>query len=158
MKYLLLTGIAVLIIAFEAFPALAHHVLLSEFDPNRVVKLTGVVTLIAHMNPHSLIFVDVKNDKGEVEHWVLETLSARQLEAYGIGTSGILKIGDAVDVCGFATKDGVDAMKSFQAPEPISLSLKSIPRPIYTGRLMSPKAMFLSESKKRILGQVSCDE
>ena len=138
-----------------SFPSLAHHAFDSEFDPMKVVKIQGVVTMIARMNPHSLIFVDARNDKGVGEYWAVETLPALQLNAYGLGPTGSLKVGDKIEGCGFTTKDGVAAMKSYQAQEPISESLKSIPRPIFSGRLVSPKVLTLPGGKK--LGSGTCE-
>jgi len=107
------------------------------------------------MNPHGYIFVDGRNEKGEIEHWALETLTTAQLDSYGLGKVS-LKVGDVVEVCGFATKDGVTSMKSYQAPEPISLSLKSIPRPILTGKVVWPKTLTLPDGKKLTFGQGTC--
>jgi hypothetical protein len=149
----LLTSVAFLL---SPLPSFAHHAFASEFDETKIVKFKGTVTLIARMNPHGLIFVDARNDKGDTEHWAIETLSALQMDAYGLGVKGSLTVGDKLEVCGFATKDGVEPMKSYQSPEPISLSLKSIPRPIFTGRLMFASSLTLPDGRKLLPGQGKC--
>jgi len=147
-----------LVLLFLPHPSFSHHAFASEFDEKRIVKFQGIVTMIAQMNPHGLIYVDAKNDKGDTEPWAIETLSARQMDAYGLGVNGLLHVGDKIEVCGFATKDGVDPMKSYQAPEPISLSLKSIPRPIFTGRLMYPRNLSLPDGRKLEVFQGKCGD
>ena len=149
----LITSVVLLL---SPLPSLAHHAFASEFDETKVVRFQGTVMMIAQKNPHSLIFVDARNDKGDTEHWAIETLSARQMNAFGLGVRGSLNVGDKLEVCGFATKDGVEPMKSYQAPEPISLSLKSIPRPIFTGRLMFPDLLSLPDGRKLRFGPGKC--
>ena len=125
-------------IALLAF--LAHHAFGSVYDSNRFVRAKGVVVLYAEMNPHSLIFVDSTDANGVVEHFALETAMPQQMKRYfGSG----IKPGSTIEFCGYATKDGVSPTKSYQSPEPISLSLKSIPRPIYTGKLIAPEMYVL---------------
>jgi hypothetical protein len=52
--------------------ASAHHAFSSEFDANRPVQLTGVVTKMEWVNPHSWIHIDVKKPDGTVEKWMIE--------------------------------------------------------------------------------------
>ena len=46
---------------FLTVPLLAHHSFGAEYDATKPITLTGVVTKIEWTNPHSHIFVDVKD-------------------------------------------------------------------------------------------------
>ena len=144
-----------LALVLPAFHLLAHHALATEFDESKTVKLKGVVKVVAYTNPHAFIYVDAPNDKGDTERWALETLGTNQLNAYGLGRTS-LKVGDVIEVCGFATKEGVNPLKSHQEPEPISLSLKAIPREVFTGRLIWLTAVTLPDGRKLAFGQAKC--
>jgi hypothetical protein len=125
------------------FALVLHHAFGSMYDSNRVVRAKGVIMLFANVNPHSLIFVD-STDANGVEHWALESLNMQQMRSI----QNAIKPGGVIEFCGYATKDGVPATKSYQSPEPISLSLKSIPRPIWTGNLISPEIITLANGEK----------
>jgi len=50
----------------------AHHAFAAEFDANRPVRLRGVITKMEWINPHSWIHMDVTNDDGSVNSWMIE--------------------------------------------------------------------------------------
>ena len=49
-----------------ALPLLAHHSFAAEYDSTKPVTLKGTVTKFDWVNPHSRLFVDVKDDSGKV--------------------------------------------------------------------------------------------
>ena len=56
MKLLALACVASL---FTVTSAPAHHAFAAEFDIKRPIKLRGVVTKLAWINPHSWIYIEI---------------------------------------------------------------------------------------------------
>jgi hypothetical protein len=52
-------------------PVFAHHGN-AAYDYEKTITIKGVVTEWIFANPHSLVKVDVTDEKGTVQHWVLE--------------------------------------------------------------------------------------
>lgn len=52
--------------------ALAHHNMSAIFDFNQRFTTTGTLSKVDWRNPHIYLFVDVRNDKGQVESWSFE--------------------------------------------------------------------------------------
>ena len=48
---------------------MAHHSFQAAFDADKPVKVTGTVTSIEWMNPHTWFFVDVEDPDGTVTNW-----------------------------------------------------------------------------------------
>lgn len=55
-----------------AASAAAHHNMSALFDFSQRFTSTGTLTKVDWRNPHIYVFVDVKNDKGQVETWSFE--------------------------------------------------------------------------------------
>ena len=53
-------------------PLMAHHGTGVSYDMKKVVAMKGVVTRFAFANPHSQLYFDVTDDKGNVAHWAAE--------------------------------------------------------------------------------------
>lgn len=88
-----------------AVPALAHHSFAAEFDSDAPIELTGVVTKVEWMNPHTFFYIDVEHDDGSYENWALELGSPNGLARRGWKRDS-LQIGDVVSVAGFRARDG----------------------------------------------------
>ena len=91
---------AVFVIAFAAptLPALAHHGG-GTFDSSRAVTLTGKLTKIDFINPHSWIYFDVTSADGKVAHHRCEMRSAHTLRRSG-WTKETFKIGQSITIEG----------------------------------------------------------
>ncbi len=73
-----------------AVPVVAHHGFDTEYDANKKVKLTGVVTKIEWMNPHMRVYIDVTDANGNVANWNLELTSPNTVRRQGWGPKDLL--------------------------------------------------------------------
>ena len=89
-------------------PVWAHHSTQAEFDFNKPINVSGTVTRMEWINPHSYLFLDA-TDNGKVTHWSFELVGPEGLRKAGMSKSdGGLKPGDTVKVSAFAAKDGTN--------------------------------------------------
>jgi hypothetical protein len=78
----------------------AHHSFAAEFDITKPVTLVGNVTKIEWTNPHTYLFIDVKDPQtGAVTNWEIELGSPNGLTRLG-WTRTMLKAGDSVTIEG----------------------------------------------------------
>ena len=99
-------GIALLV---AQVPLRAHHSFAAEFDADNPVQLRGVVTGMDWVNPHSWVYLDVAMPDGKVVNWGAETPPTNVLFKGGWKKDS-LKIGDEIQIQGFAAKDGTPHM------------------------------------------------
>ena len=85
--------------------AAAHHTFIAQYDPDRPVTLSGVVTNVEWTNPHARFYLDVTDEAGEVTNWNLELASPNVLRRYG-WTGKSLQTGDHVTVDGTLARNG----------------------------------------------------
>jgi hypothetical protein len=95
-----------------ATTAWAHHSFEAEYDSNKIIAITGVVTKLDWINPHAYVFIDTRDDGGVVRNYKVEMGPPYALVRGGWKRDTI-KIGDKVTVQGAAlAKDGSDAAGS----------------------------------------------
>jgi hypothetical protein len=65
-------GMTVLaVVIASGIPATAHHSNPLYFDMSKAITLEGEILRMEWINPHVLLFLQSKNDKGEAETWIL---------------------------------------------------------------------------------------
>ena len=113
--------VTVLGVALMALHAFAHHAVQAQFDFEKPLALTGVITKIEWVNPHSYMFLNVKDETGKVKRWALEMVGPGGLRKAGLSRAdrGGFKTGDTITVNGFASKDGSDSgfVKELKLPD-----------------------------------------
>src|SRR5690606_34966886 len=72
-------ALIVLATASATGTAAAHPSFSAEYDCNKHVKFTGVVTEMKWSNPHGWIYMDVTDEGGNTVNWALETGAANGL-------------------------------------------------------------------------------
>jgi hypothetical protein len=92
-KTVIASAIALALLALGA-PAMAHHSANAEFDTTKEFTITGTLTKVENVNPHSWWYVDIKTPDGKVTSWKLESLSPSGLIRQGLKVKSDLKIGD----------------------------------------------------------------
>jgi hypothetical protein len=84
--------------------AFAHHGN-SAYDETARVPVKGTITEFVWTNPHSQIYMDVKEKNGSIRHWAIETNSPGILTRAG-WTRRSLKAGDEVTIILCPAKNG----------------------------------------------------
>jgi hypothetical protein len=113
---ILLSGMAFL--ALASGQAFAHHSSTSVYIQGKPMKIEGTLKEFIWRNPHSYIKVEVADDKGEKQLWVIEGAAPTQFSESGM-TSTTLRPGDHVIVTG----------KPGRVAEDHRMLLESIERP-----------------------------
>ena len=88
--------------------ASAHHSVQSQFDIHKTVTVSGTVSKVEWINPHSYLTLNVKDANGTVQKWAFELGGAGALRRAGMSRAdrGGLKPGDEVTATALAARDG----------------------------------------------------
>jgi hypothetical protein len=104
-RYLLVTGLFSLgLLTTVSPPASAHHGNAAYADEITEFK-QATVTKFAWANPHTLIYFDAKDAKGNVVHMVVETAAPQALRLIGWANSSVVP-GDVITVRMYVAKNG----------------------------------------------------
>jgi len=79
---------AVVALLFTPIRTSAHHAFAAEYDANKLVTVSGVVTKFEWTNPHALLYVDGRDAEGKAGSWKFEMgspggLRSREMEKGG---------------------------------------------------------------------------
>ena len=85
--------------------ASAHHSFSAEFDREKPIQISGIVTKVDWTNPHVWIYLNVKDDTGAVANWGAELGPPHGLQRSGWQRT-TLKIGEQITVDGFLARNG----------------------------------------------------
>jgi hypothetical protein len=89
-----------------AIPVLAHHSVTAEFDPTKEWAVTGVLSKVDWINPHTATWVDVKDEQtGKVETWGCEGNPPATYHRVGLKKED-WRVGEMVTMTCWVAKDG----------------------------------------------------
>jgi hypothetical protein len=98
----LLLGVLVIL---SAVPLFAHHSFATQYDKDNPITLKGSVTMLDLVNPHSWLYINVKDAKGALISWGIELGPIRDLQVQGWDKTTV-KPGAEVAIEGFPAKNG----------------------------------------------------
>ena len=83
----------------------AHHAFAAEYDENKVVTVSGIVTGFKWTNPHAWLYIEGKDESGRAAGWGFEMGSPNGLVRRGWKRADVKK-GDLITVDGYRAKNG----------------------------------------------------
>ena len=95
--------LATLLFGAAAVPLSAHHSFAAEYDAKKPITVSGTVTKLEWTNPHARVYVDAKDENGNIVHWDFELGPPTALMRRGWSRNS-LKPGHLVTVTGFLSK------------------------------------------------------
>jgi len=137
----LLAGWLVVVAALIAAEPLAAHHSLASFDTTTPIRLKGTIIRFHEINPHSFLYLEVPDEKGQIQRWAVEGPAIFQLQRRGFATDA-LKPGTVIEVCGYAPKEPTIWQIASTAPGSVNLA----------GRLLDAEMLVLADGKEQSWG------
>jgi hypothetical protein len=107
MKFLADRIIMLLVLLCGLQAASAHHSLSGQFDVAKSFEITGVVSKVEWMNPHTYVYVDVKASNGTVTTYKFESLPVAMMRKAGISKQELIGDGKPVTIKAHPARSGV---------------------------------------------------
>lgn len=85
--------------------ATAHHSFSAEFDAAKPIAVEGVITKVRLVNPHSWVYLDVKNKDGSATNWGFEFGTPSTLRDKGLNKDDV-RVGTRIKIEGYRAKNG----------------------------------------------------
>lgn len=97
-------AIATLVLASSG--AMAHHSLAGQFDTGRSFEITGVVSRVEWVNPHTYVYVDVKQADGSALTYRFESLPVAMMRKAGLSKQELQGDGKPVHITAHPARNG----------------------------------------------------
>ena len=98
---------AILLVTLATSAAFAHHSVAGQFDMTKPMVLSGTISKVDWVNPHIYIYLDVKDDKGEVSTWALSGPPTAMMRRAGLTKESVMgKPGEIVSANIAPARDG----------------------------------------------------
>jgi hypothetical protein len=120
MKYKIAATAALLLVIDAAY---AHHSFAPVYDGKRMITKAGVVTAFRLVNPHAIMWLDVKDEAGDTVRWTVEFDGRVNLTGFG-WTDSTITVGEHVSVTGNPTHSGSPRMFFAQLARPDGTTLR----------------------------------
>ena len=105
-------------------PVAAHHGV-AGYDMTKTITVHGIVSKFDWSNPHVVVYVDAKNDSGEMQHWTIEFASPVHMVRAG-WSKNAMKAGDEITIDTHPSRNG--------APVGISSTITFILKTVINGQ------------------------
>lgn len=96
-------AVVLALLALGGSVASAHHGTAGQFDQTTTIKVSGVVTQMKLVNPHSYVYFNVRNEAGGNDLWRCEMRAGALLIRSG-WTAEMFKAGTHITVTGFPAR------------------------------------------------------
>lgn len=101
-----IASIGIAAVSLTTFSVSAHHSFAGEFDSTKKAQLVGTISQVEWINPHTYIHIDVKDERGEIATWRLESLPTAMMRKAGLTKENIVGDGSPVTADVILARDG----------------------------------------------------
>jgi len=129
-RKLLVVLAAVGSLAIFSGSAIAHHGV-AGYDMTKTITVHGTVSKFDWSNPHVVVYVDSKDDSGEMQHWTIEFASPVHMVRAG-WSKNAMKTGDDITIDTHPARNG--------APVGISSTITFILKTVINGQALPSRS------------------